>query len=323
MDLSSLFSGFVEFIAPLGTIHVNDKQFGECTMLHLKKDLMFIYASLPRAPDVRFPVVCACFFTCFPSLKILEHWMLSSLGYIWLVDMLRHGLICLDDYRQNHTCGVDIKCLDLAAVHMTYVIDLPVLCHVAARVPQSRSRVTTHMRRMQRICHFSAVVQFAMLQLILELGHLVFQFRFYAQLVSRECNMYCLLLTYPPWMVTRLRVLFCSSQERAFEVFLYVHKLWFAASVLHLVVEQTFLQRQIRMLLTRSGWYMSILDFLYCSLPRPPEDLYEFNFTLLQFILCSSCPRCKGLHLQGGIRYVNVVYTLAFGLVNRRLYRID
>ncbi|VVA99689.1 unnamed protein product [Arabis nemorensis] len=135
------------------------------------------------------------------------------------------------------------------------------------------------------------------------LEHLVFQLRVYAHLVSRECNMYCLMLLSPLWMLTRLRCLCCSSREAASEVCLHVHKLLFAASVMHLVAQQTFLQvtvhcrrtkfygpgftttdelrlkqslphvlqRQRRMLLARSGWFISILELLYCSLPRPPE----------------------------------------------------
>uniref|UniRef100_A0A1J3DP03 Uncharacterized protein n=1 Tax=Noccaea caerulescens TaxID=107243 RepID=A0A1J3DP03_NOCCA len=32
-------------------------------------------------------------------------------------------------------------------------------------------------------------------------------------------------------------------------------------------------------LLTHSGWFRSILDFLYCSLPRPPEEHFAFTST--------------------------------------------
>ncbi|KAF3512784.1 hypothetical protein F2Q69_00000643 [Brassica cretica] len=50
-------------------------------------------------------------------------------------------------------------------------------------------------------------------------------------------------------------------------------------------------QRHSSMLLVCSGWFMSILDFLYGSLPRPPDILLDISFSPLYFILCSSCPR--------------------------------
>lgn len=58
-------------------------------------------------------------------------------------------------------------------------------------------------------------------------------------------------------------------------------------------------QRHSSMLLVCSGWFMSILDFLYGSLPRPPDILLDISFSPLYFILCSSCPRWNGLHLEG------------------------
>ncbi|VVA94456.1 unnamed protein product [Arabis nemorensis] len=73
--------------------------------------------------------------------------------------VLREGELWLEHSRQNHTCSVDYQCLDLAAVCVKSVIDLPVLCHVAARVLHSNSHVATHMRR---IGHFPVVIQFAM-----------------------------------------------------------------------------------------------------------------------------------------------------------------
>uniref|UniRef100_A0A1J3J2W1 Uncharacterized protein n=1 Tax=Noccaea caerulescens TaxID=107243 RepID=A0A1J3J2W1_NOCCA len=63
MSTYSSFPGSVEFTAPQGGSIVDENLFGEISWLNLKLELVLIYGSLPRPPDIQSTVVCTCFLT--------------------------------------------------------------------------------------------------------------------------------------------------------------------------------------------------------------------------------------------------------------------
>ncbi|KAJ4871972.1 hypothetical protein Rs2_46380 [Raphanus sativus] len=66
---------------------------------------------------------------------------------------------------------------------------------------------------------------------------------------------------------------------------------------LHLFNEDYGFLRCIYVIISARFGFLT--EIPYGSLPRPPDELLVISFSLLYFTLCSSCPRCNGLHLEG------------------------
>uniref|UniRef100_A0A1J3G0H4 Uncharacterized protein n=1 Tax=Noccaea caerulescens TaxID=107243 RepID=A0A1J3G0H4_NOCCA len=119
MTTYSSFPGSVEFTAPPGGSIVDENLFGEISWLNLKLELVLIYGSLPRPPDIQSTVVLTCFLT-----------LLSTNAESRTVDVVddlafwryahREGELRLDSFKQILEYGIENGWLVMLLEHPVF-----------------------------------------------------------------------------------------------------------------------------------------------------------------------------------------------------------